>query len=101
MQPLQLLSTLRAICNDTITACNRQEYKTGFIHQLHNQKMQAINDRIAKDNQLNRAVKLKYFAEIRKVYLASSKVKDYTLIRNEINSKLLTLSSAVEFMKKR
>lgn len=101
MQALQLLSTLRAICNDTVIACNRQEYKTGFIHQLHNQKLQAIHDRIAKDNQINKSVKQKYFNEVRKVSLAPTKVKDYTLMRNEINSKLLTLSSAVDFMKKR
>lgn len=101
MEALQLLTTLRAIANDTITACNRQEYKTGFIFQIHNDKVQNINDRVAKDVSINRAVKSKYFAEIRKMRLDSMPVKDYVLIRDQLNSKLLTLSPAVEFMKKR
>ena len=101
MQPLQLLTALRAIANDTITACNRQEYKTGFVYQIHKDKLQNMHNRVAKDVSLNKSIKAKYFSEIRKLSLASMPVKDYTLIRQDISAKVLTLTPAIEFMKKR
>jgi len=89
MNALSLLTMIRAIANDTITACDRQEYKTGLIHQLHNDKLQNLNNSIANNSSLNRSVKSKYFAEVRKVVLAPSKVKDYSLMKEELKRNFL------------
>lgn len=100
MTALQLLTMLRAIVSDTTIACNRQEYLPAFIYQLHNEKMQNVNNMISRNNSLNRSVKAKYFAEVRKVTLSPMKIKDYSLIRGELSLKVNTLTSAIEFMKR-
>lgn len=100
MQPLQLLTLLRTICNDTIRACEIGEYKSAVIFNIHYEKLQNVNNRVARDPNLNRNVKLKFFKEINKVYLAPTRIKDYTLMGNELKSKLQTLTSAAAFVKR-
>ncbi len=100
MQPLQLLTLLRSIANDTLTATKRQEYNPDAIFRIHNQKVQAVMNTVANDAGCNKKVKAKYFNEIRKIQLAPSRVKTYNAISLAIESKLRSLSSAVDFMKR-
>lgn len=100
MQPLKLLSALRSIADATEKDCYRQEFKSNFIFQVHNSKLRNLSESITKDTQLNKAMKAKLLREINKMYLTSRNAGDYTFIRNEVKSKLLSLSSAVDFMKR-
>ena len=100
MKPLELLTMLRTVCGDTMIACQRQEFKTVVIHELHNRKMQHINNVIRNDSQLNGKVKEKFYREIRKVVLTPKRIKAYDLMQQELKTKVSTLSSAIEFMKR-
>lgn len=100
MQPLQLLTLLRSISNDTLIATKRQEYTPEAIYRIHNQKVQAVMNTIANDSGCNKKVKAKYFAEIRKISLAPMRVKTYNSISLAIESRTRSLTSAVDFMKR-
>lgn len=100
MQPLQLLSTLRAIADDTVAAAQRQEFKSTFIFQLHNDKLKNISQRIGGDVQLNRAVKAKLLREVNKMYLTGRNASDYNLLQKEAKENAAKLSSAIDFMKR-
>lgn len=99
MQPLQLLSTLRAICNNTVLACQRQEFKPEFIYKTHNAQLATIEGAIS-GYKMGAKVNAKYKAEIKKVKLAPMKDKNYTVIEAQIKEGLKNLTSAVEFMKR-
>lgn len=99
MQPLQLLSTLRAISNNTILACQRQEFKPEFIYKMHNQQLTTIENAI-NDYKMGAKVNAKYKAEIKKVKLAPMKEKTYNAIETQIKNGVKTLTSAIEFMKR-
>ena len=66
MQPLQLLSTLRAIANNTLIACQRQEFKPEFIYKTHNDQLTSIENNL-KNYALNGKTLHKYKAEINKI----------------------------------
>lgn len=99
MQPLQLLSTLRAICNNSLIACQRQEFKPEFIYKTHNAQMSVIQGAI-KGYKFNAKVNAKYNAEIKKVTLAPMKEKSYYLISEQVKGGLKNLTSAIDFMKR-
>lgn len=79
MQSLQLLSTLRAIANNTLIACQRQEFKPEFIYKNHNQQLATIEQAISGYN-MGAKVNAKYRAEIKKITLAPMREKSYYLI---------------------
>lgn len=99
MQPLQLLSTLRAICNNSLIACQRQEFKPEFIYKTHNAQMSAIQGAI-KGYKFNAKVNAKYNAEIKKVTLDAMRIKSYDSIEAAIKQGVGQLTSAIEFMKR-
>ncbi len=99
MQPLQLLSTLRAIANNTLIACQRQEFKPEFIYKTHNQQLASIEGAITR-YQLGAKVTAKYKAEIKKVKLAPMKNKSYNSIKSEVEAGVKSLTSAIDFMKR-
>lgn len=99
MQPLQLLSTLRAIANNTLIACQRQEFKPEFIYKTHNQQLTTIEGAI-KGYHLGAKVTAKYKAEIKKITLAPMKEKSYYLITEQVKSGVSQLTSAIDFMKR-
>lgn len=100
MQPLQLLITLRAVGNSTLSACNIGEYNPDWIYRIHNTKLININNQIRNDSHLNQKVKLKFYNEIRKLTLAPCKKKEYHSIQNEVKAKINMLSSAIDFTKR-
>lgn len=99
MQPLQLLSTLRAIANNTLIACQRQEFKPEFIYKNHNQQLATIEQAISGYN-MGAKVNAKYRAEIKKITLAPMKDKNYYLISEQVKQGVNKLSSAIDFMKR-
>lgn len=99
MQALQLLSTLRAIANNTLIACQRQEFKPEFIYKTHNQQLATIEQAISGYN-MGAKVNAKYKAEIKKIMLAPMKDKNYYLISEQIKQGVNKLSSAIDFMKR-
>ena len=99
MQPLQLLSTLRAIANNTLIACQRQEFKPEFIYKTHNQQLATIEQAISGYN-MGAKVNAKYKAEIKKITLAPMKDKNYYIISEQIKQGVNRLSSAIDFMKR-
>lgn len=99
MQPLQLLSTLRAIANNTLIACQRQEFKPEFIYKNHNQQLATIEGAI-KGYQLGAKITAKYKAEIKKITLAPMKEKTYYLISEQVKGGVSQLTSAIDFMKR-
>lgn len=100
MQPLQLLSTLRAIASATETDCNRQEFKPEFIYKNHNDKLLNLQKSISNNSALNMKQKTKLIAEIRKITLAPTKNKAYDSIKAEVKQGVSRLTSAIEFMKR-
>ncbi|XKX17695.1 hypothetical protein MVUOKPPV_CDS0298 [Klebsiella phage phi1_175008] len=99
MQPLQLLSTLRAIANNSLIACQRQEFKPEFIYSNHNAQVSNIEQAISGYN-MGAKVNAKYKAEIKKIMLSPMKDKNYYLISEEIKQGVNKLSSAIDFMKR-
>lgn len=99
MQPLQLLSTLRAICNNSLIACQRQEFKPEFIYKNHNAQLSSIQGAI-KGYNFNAKVNAKYSAEIKKVTLDAMRIKSYDSIETAIKQGVSQLTSAIEFMKR-
>ena len=99
MQPLQLLSTLRAIANNTLIACQRQEFKPEFIYKNHNQQLATIEQAIS-GYKMGAKVNAKYKAEIRKITLAPMKEKSYYLISEQVKGGVSQLTSAIDFMKR-
>lgn len=100
MQPLQLLTTLRAIANDTELACKRQEFKPEFIYKNHNEKLANLQKSIANNSNLNTKQKAKLNLEIKKIILAPVKVKHYDSINAEVKAGVNRLTSAMDFMKR-
>lgn len=99
MQPLQLLSTLRAIANNSLIACQRQEFKPEFIYSNHNAQVNNIEQAV-KGYKFNAKTSAKYIAEIRKIKLAPMKDKNYYVISEQIKQGVNQLSSAIYFMKR-
>lgn len=99
MQALQLLSTLRAIANNTLSACQRQEFKPEFIYKTHNDQLAAIENNL-KNYSLNGKTLHKYKAEISKIKLAPMRVKSYDLITDQVKDGVSRLTSAIDFMKR-
>lgn len=99
MQPLKLLSTLRAIANNTLTACQRQEFKPEFIYKNHNAQLASISSAI-DGYKLGAKVTTKYKAEIKKIMLAPMKDKSYYHIESAVKAGVNNLTSAIDFMKR-
>lgn len=99
MQPLQLLSTLRAIANNTMLACQRQEFKPDFIYKMHNAQLASISKAV-DDYKMGAKVTAKYKAEIKKITLAPMKEKSYYLITEQVKGGVSRLTSAIDFMKR-
>lgn len=99
MQPLQFLSPLRAIANNTLIACQRQEFKPEFIYKTHNQPLATIEQAIS-GYKMGAKVNAKYKAEIKKITLAPTKEKSYYLISEQVKGGVSQLTSAIDFMKR-
>jgi len=99
MQPLQLLTTLRAIANNSLIACQRQEFKPEFIYSNHNAQVNNIEQAI-KGYKFNAKTSAKYIAEIRKIKLAPTRAKSYDSITAEIKGGVSKLTSAIDFIKR-
>lgn len=100
MKPLQLLTLLRTISNDTIRACEIGEYTENAIFNIHFQKLMNVNNAVKYNSELNKKVKLKYFQEINKLYLTPTRLKTYGGMAHELKQKVATLSSAIDFVKR-
>lgn len=99
MQPLQLLFILRSIANNTLIACQRQEFTPEFIYTYHNAQISNIEQAI-KGYKFNAKVIAKYNAEIKKVTLAPMKEKSYYLITEQLKGGVNKLTSAIDFIKR-
>lgn len=100
MQPMRLLSTLRALSSVTLDDCKRGEYKSTVIVKAHNDKLRNLAKAIEQDNLTNRKVKSKLLTEVNKLYITAKSSSHYGLIEKELKSKLNTLTSAIDFMKR-
>lgn len=100
MEALALLTTLRRIANDTISHCLRQEFKADVIYTLHNEKLANIENLVNSSTKINRSIKLKYTREVSKLKLAPTRIKEYSLILEEVRKKILTLTPASDFIRR-
>ncbi|BBK09137.1 hypothetical protein [Klebsiella phage 05F01] len=100
MNSAKLLTLLRSITNDTIKACQIGEYTPDAIFRIHNEKVLNVNNIVRYNQDLNKKVKLKYFAEIRKISLDPCRNKGYDVIRNQLMTKAKTLTGCITLSKR-
>jgi len=100
MKPLDFLTLIRSVLNNSIQECIVKEYTPDYITRNYKLKLSTIQNTINANQFLNRKDKLKYNQVLNSIALPYYKINHYGTIEKDLQKLVASLPWASIFMKR-